>query len=105
GEDRLLEGFITRAPDSLRGHAMWFIGRSASAWDEAAPPEVFDRLRSLMERRLTAAEQSASPAAFTRELASFGWWVTSVKFGGEWSIRTLLLGSYASQRRLKEEWM
>jgi hypothetical protein len=90
GEDRLLEDFITHAPDSLRGHAMWFIGRSASGWNEAAPTEVFDRLRSLMERRLTAAEQSASPADFTRELANFGWWFTSDKFGDAWSIGMLL---------------
>jgi len=88
--DRLLEDFYTSAPDSLRGHAMWFIGRSASGWDEAAPPEVFERLRSLMEQRLTAAEQSVSPSAFTRELANFGWWFTSGKFGEAWSIATLL---------------
>jgi hypothetical protein len=90
GEDRLLEDFYARASDSLRGHAMWFIGRSASGWDEAAPPEVLERLRSLMKRRLTAAEQSGSPAAFTRELASFGWWFTSDKFDDAWSIGILL---------------
>jgi len=90
GEDRLLEDFYTYAPDRLRGHAMWFIGRSASGWAEEAPPEVFERLRSLMDRRLHSAEQSASPVAFARELANFGWWFTSNKFGDGWSIETLL---------------
>jgi hypothetical protein len=88
--DQLLEDFYALAPDSVRGHATWFIGRSLSGWNENAPPEIFERLRNLMDRRLKAAEVSASPADFTKELASFGWWFTSNKLGEEWSIRTLL---------------
>ena len=90
GEDGLLEYFYTRASDALRGHAMWFIGRSAPGWNEDAPPEVFERLRGLMDRRLRMAEQSDSPAGFVRELANFGWWFTSDKFGEAWSIQSLL---------------
>jgi hypothetical protein len=90
GKDRLLEDFYTHASDGLRGHAVWFVGRSVAGWDDAAPPEVFERLRSLMERRLRGAEQNASAAPFTKELASFGWWFTADKFGDEWSLGMLL---------------
>lgn len=89
-KDRLLEDFYTRAPESVRGHAMWFIGRSVGGWDDAAPKEVFDRLRSLMERRLRIAEQSASITPYAKELAGFGWWFTSEKFDDEWSLKILL---------------
>jgi hypothetical protein len=89
GEDRLLQDFYALASDALRGHAMWFIGRSASSWDKNVPPEVLERLRNLIERRLTAAEQSTGTTAFTKELAGFGWWFTSDKFGEAWSIQIL----------------
>jgi hypothetical protein len=90
GKDRLLEDFYAHASDSLRGHAMWFVGRSVAGWDDAAPPEVFERIRSLMERRLRVAEQDSSAAPFTKELAAFGWWFTADKFGDEWSLGMLL---------------
>lgn len=90
GEDGLLDGFYAQAPDELRGHAMWFIGRSVSNWDDGSPPEVFERLRNLMDRRLKSAEQSASAGVFAKELANFGWWFTSKKFNDRWSIETLL---------------
>lgn len=90
GEDRLLEDLYTHASDRLRGHAMWFAGRSAAGWDDAVPPEVSERLRSLIERRLRVVEQSASPAPCAKELAGFGWWFTADKFGNTWSIGMLL---------------
>jgi hypothetical protein len=89
-KDRLLEDFYTHASDSVRGHAMWFVGRSVAGWEDAAPPEVFARLRSLMERRLRAVEQSASAAPFVKELGGFGWWFTAEKFGEAWSLGMLL---------------
>lgn len=90
GEDGLLENFYAHASDSVRGHAMWFIGRSVAGWVDAAPQEVFERLRSLMERRLHVVEQSVSPAPFAKELAGFGWWFTADKFGDAWSLGILL---------------
>lgn len=90
GEDRLLDGFYAQAPDELRGHAMWFIGRSVSSWDDGAPPEAFERLRDLMERRLKSAGQAAAVTVFAKEMANFGWWFTSKKFDDRWSIETLL---------------
>lgn len=88
--DGLLDAFYATAPDKLRGHAMWFVGTSASHWDEGAPPQIFDRLRNLVERRLEAARQAASSADFVRELANFGWWFASEKFDERWSLDTLL---------------
>jgi hypothetical protein len=88
--DGLLEAFYATVPDKLRGHAMWFVGTSVSHWDEGAPPQIFDRLGKLVERRLEAARQAASPADFVHELANFGWWFASEKFDERWSLQTLL---------------
>jgi hypothetical protein len=90
GKDQLLDDFYTHASEGVRGHAMWFIGRSVGGWGDAAPKEVFDRLRVLMERRLNLAEQSVLIAPYVKELAGFGWWFTSEKFGDEWSLKMLL---------------
>jgi hypothetical protein len=88
--DGLLDAFYATAPDKLRGHAMWFVGTSVSHWDEGAPPQIFDRLRKLVERRLEVARQAASAADFVSELANFGWWFSSEKFDERWSLDTLL---------------
>jgi hypothetical protein len=88
--DGLLDGFYAVAPDELRGHATWFVGTSISHWDDAAPAEVFERLRQLIERRLDAAKQAASPEMFVKELANFGWWFAFQKFEERWSMETLL---------------
>jgi hypothetical protein len=88
--DGLLDAFYAIAPDKLRGHAMWFIGTSVSHWEEAAPPQVYERLKKLIERRLEVARQAASPANSVSELANFGWWFASEKFDERWSLETLL---------------
>jgi len=90
GDDRILEDFYRRAPGGLRGHALWFIGRSAAGWNEEVPPRVMERLRILVDRRVAAAEHSDQPATFERELSHFGWWFTSKKFEDRWSVETLL---------------
>ncbi len=89
-EDQLLDDFYRVAPDGLRGHAIWFVGTSISKWDDAAPAEVFDRLRDLIPRRLKEAQEAVSPETFTRELANFGYWFTSEKFEERWSMDMLL---------------
>jgi hypothetical protein len=90
GEDQLLDSFYARAPDELRGHAMWFMGQSVSSWENDAAPEAFERLRNLMERRLKLAAQAPSAQPCAKELANFGWWFTSKKFDERWSMETLL---------------
>jgi hypothetical protein len=69
---------------------MWFVGESVSQWDEGTPPEVHERLKKLVERRLETARQAANPADFVHELANFGWWFASEKFDERWSLETLL---------------
>ncbi len=88
--DGLLDAFYATAPDKLLGHAMWFVGASVSDWDEGVPPEIFDRLRKLMERRIEAARPPGNPENFVNELANFGRWFTSEKFDELWSLKTLL---------------
>lgn len=88
--DGLLDRFYAAAPDKLRGHATWFIGTSVSHWDEGAPPQVYERLEKLVERRLEIARQAANLADFVNELANFGWWFVSKKFDERWSLETLL---------------
>ena len=90
GEDGLLDGFYGVASDGLRGHAMWFVGTSISKWNDEAPPEIFERLRELLQRRLEVAQQAASAESFTKELSNFGFWFTSKKFDERWCIETLL---------------
>lgn len=88
--DGLLDAFYAAAPDKLRGHAMWFVGRSVSSWDESVPPQFYVRLKKLVEGRLEVARRAASPVGFVNELAKFGWWFTSEKFDERWSLETLL---------------
>src|SRR5580692_8394606 len=90
GKDGLLENFYTQASDGVRGHAMWFVGRSVAGSQDAAPPEGFERLKNLMELRLRVIEQNAATAPFTKELAAFGWWFTADKLDDEWSLEMLL---------------
>ena len=89
--DHLLDDFYEKASDSLRGQTMWFIGTSVSHWDDKTPPEAYERLRALAERRIKAAGQAQTLEGFAQELAGFGWWFTSKKFTDDWSLRTLLV--------------
>jgi hypothetical protein len=87
--DGLLREFYKRAPDVVRGHAIWFIGTSVPGWTDA-PPEAFARLQTLFNRRLTECKAAASPDTCGKELRSFGHWFTSEKFDEQWSIDTLV---------------
>jgi hypothetical protein len=69
---------------------MWFVGTSISKWIDKAPPEIFERLCELLQRRLEVAQQAASAESFTKELSNFGFWFTSKKFDERWCIETLL---------------
>jgi hypothetical protein len=88
-DDGLLDMFFAVASGELRAHAMWFI-RSILGGSDDAPPEAFERLRALMERRLAAATVAPSPDDFSQELAMFGYWFVSGKFEERWGLETLL---------------
>lgn len=81
--DGLLARFYAKAPDSIRGHAIDFIGRSLASTPDT-PQRVADRLRRLWERRLAEAS-----AADREEMAAFGWWFISERFEDEWLLTNL----------------
>lgn len=87
--DGLLSAFYQRAPDAVRGHAMWFIGTRVPGWTDA-PPEAYVHLQELFSRRLATAKAPASPDIFEKELKNFGFWFTAEKFNEQWSIETLV---------------
>jgi hypothetical protein len=89
-EDGLIDGFYAVASDDLRGHATWFIGTSIAHWGDEAPPEAYERLRKLIERRVEAARLAPSADNFTKELSNFGYWFVSGKFEERWALDTLL---------------
>jgi hypothetical protein len=97
-DDHLLEHFYRTAPDGIRGHAMWFVGRSVAQWDENVPHEVLTRLRNLMEIRLAAAQATSSAGDYQSELANFGWWFISGKFDQQWAIGILLAALQLTKR-------
>jgi hypothetical protein len=81
--DGILAKFYTRAPDSVRGDAIDFIGRSL-AQTPNTPQKVADRLRHLWENRLAAASEMDR-----EEMAAFGWWFISGAFDDEWLTTNL----------------
>jgi hypothetical protein len=85
----MLELFYEKAPPSLRGHALHFVGRSLQTADEAVPTEIIERLIVLWERRLADARASGSAASYAPELEAFGWWFASGKFDDEWALPQL----------------
>jgi hypothetical protein len=87
--DGLLREFYERAPDAIRGHAMWFIGTSVPGWTDA-PPEAYAHLQELFGRRLAAAKAASSPDSFQQEFGNFGHWFTSEKFDEHWSVDMLV---------------
>jgi len=86
---RLLDGFWTRAPSSLRGHALSFTGRALSQSKGEIPADVLQRLKALWESRLRLARQTQTPEEHKSEAAAFGWWFVSGRFEPLWSLAQL----------------
>lgn len=89
-DDPLFTTFWEKAPDSLRGHALGFIGQALRQTKEVIPPEILGRLKSLWERRLEQAKSAQQPRHYTCEIAHFGWWFVSDKFDRDWAVTQLL---------------
>ena len=77
----LLDSFYRHAPNSLRGHAMEFLGRSLRE-NPAADKTVLRRLQALWESRLGSGESSGSP----KELGAFGWWFSAEVLADDWRL-------------------
>lgn len=89
-DDLLLTTFWEKAPDTLRGHALEFVGRALKQTEEEIPEEIIERLKNLWESRLEQARRSMSPHEFAKELAAFGWWFVSEKFDADWTLDQLI---------------
>jgi hypothetical protein len=84
-----LARFFENASSSQRAHALAWVGQMVQGQDRI-PSEIVHRLQRLWESRLSAAQQSADPAAHAEELAQFGIWFASGKFDGPWAVGRLL---------------
>jgi len=84
----LLHAFWRKASDSIRGHAIAFIGISLENTEEEISSEILDRLKSLWEFRLTQAKlvQTSHKA----EMAAFSRWFVSGKLDKHWATQQLL---------------
>jgi hypothetical protein len=85
----LLARFFDQAPESLRAHAIEFVGRSLRDTPEGAlADDINRRLIDLFEWRLDAARAEGADT-FTRELRAFGWWAMSDALDGDWILARL----------------
>jgi hypothetical protein len=96
--DGLVARFYARAPDSIRAHAIDFIGRSLRNTEGEVEAEVLDRLRRLWEARVTAVTREVAEGAHPSELVNFGWWFVSRKFADDWSLQQLEVTLRRSRR-------
>ena len=85
-DDPLLTAFWEWAPDTLRAHAIEFVGRALKQTDEEVPIEILERLKQLWQERLALAKRAAQPSGVEKELAAFGWWFASEKVDVDWAI-------------------
>lgn len=85
----ILERFYSKAPDTLRGDALKFIGISTGHTEGAVAPQIVERLEALWARRLDAGRRAAGAGRHSTELAAFGWWFISAKFDDVWAISQL----------------
>lgn len=83
----LISRFWIKAADSVRAHAVAYIGESLCHTDETVSPEILHRLIVYWERRVAAAKEA--PDICRAEMAAFGHWFVSGKFDQLWAIRQL----------------
>jgi len=69
----------------VRAHAVAFIG-SVFAENDALPPEVSDRLKALLEWRLSVAEDPDGSGDLAMELGHFGWWFRAANLDENWLL-------------------
>jgi hypothetical protein len=86
-DDSLFIEFWSKAPDSLRGHAIEFIGQALKAKQKRISEEIINRLEALWDKRIESAKNS--PEDNKKEMAAFGWWFASGEFDAEWAIKQL----------------
>jgi len=103
-QGEMLRRFYEKASDSLRAHAIEFIGRSLSNTEGAVEAEVLEPLRSIWVIRLDAARAALNHGTHTRELAAFGWWFASGKFDDSWAVEQLS-AALSLTRKIDADWL
>lgn len=104
-DDLLFTTFWEKAPVSLRGHALRFIGQALRRTEEAIPPEILERLKNLWEMRLENAKSAQQSLDHMHEMAAFGWWFVSDKFDRDWAMAQLLESLRLAKRTDPDHWV
>lgn len=86
-EDDLLVIFYAHAPDSLRAHGMWAIGRALQEAEVPPTGELLARWQRFWEWRFSVLRNN--PAGNRQELNGFTWWFISDKFDIEWTLHQM----------------
>jgi len=88
--DDLMQKFLEKAPDKVRGHAMHSLGFDVYSDKQGIAPATLDRVKDLFELRLNAAENATDKGSYRPELAAFSWCFASDQFDPNWKMNILL---------------
>jgi len=89
-EDPLLTRFFLKASPDIRAAALTFVGRSLDKSSQPIPSDVKERLRALLESRVTAVQEDKDQEGVQKELSNFGWWFASGQLNDKWALQRLL---------------
>jgi len=87
-DDGMLSRFYANATNSLKAHAIDFLGRNLHN-NQDVPVTVLGRLMELCEGRLGIISQQPTAEGAIAELVPFGWWIDSNKFDTAWVMGQL----------------
>jgi hypothetical protein len=89
-DDDLMQKFLEKAPEKVRGHAMHQLGYAVYNDKQGIPPDMLNRVKELFDSRLNAAENATDKGFYRPELAAFSWCFASDKFDPNWKMNILL---------------
>ncbi len=102
--EALLQRFYAKASDSLRAHALEFVGRSLRNTEGSVDADILERLRSLWVMRLDVARLAPNPGTHAGELGAFGWWFASGKLEDSWAVEQLS-AALSLTRKIDADWL
>jgi hypothetical protein len=85
----ILPDFFAKAPASVRGHAISFIGENLSNTEEKVDSETIERLKLLWMRRIEEAQNADEKDDYKPEMSAFGRWFASGRLDSQWAINEL----------------
>jgi hypothetical protein len=88
-DDDLMQNFLEKAPEKVRGHAMHQLGYAVYNDKQGIPPDTLNRVKDLFESRLNAAENATDKGFYRPELAAFSWCFATDKFDPNWKLNIL----------------